>query len=70
MRAAEYCYRNYQDEQAYPRVIRHMAAGDSEGKWSESERRMVEHYRRYGHRELVGKSAAIASPSLNHSWPV
>ena len=59
MRAAEYCYRNYQDEQAYPRVIRHMAARDPESRWSESERRMVEHYRRYGHRELVGKSAAI-----------
>lgn len=59
MRAAEYCYRNYQDEQAYPRVIRHMEAMDAEGRWSESERRMVEHYRRYGHRELVGKSEAI-----------
>ena len=59
MRAAEYCYRNYQDEQAYPRVIRHIAAGAPDSKWSESERRMVEHYRRYGHRELVGKSAAI-----------
>ena len=59
MRAAEYCYRNYQDEQAYPRVIRHIAANDPESMWSDSERRMVEHYRRYGHRELVGKSAAI-----------
>ena len=57
--AAEYFYRNYQDEEAYPRVIRHIAAEDPESKWSESERRMVEHYRRYGHRELVGKSAAI-----------
>ena len=61
MRAAEYCYRNYQDEQAYPRVIRHLAAEDPESKWSESERRMIEHYRRYGHRELIGKSAAIAA---------
>ena len=50
MRAAEYCRRNYQDEQAYPRVIRHIAAEDPESKWSESERRMVGHYRRYGHR--------------------
>ena len=60
MRAAEYCYRNYQDEQAYPRVIRHLAAEDPESKWTESERRMIEHYRRYGHRELLGKSDAIA----------
>ncbi len=59
IKAAEYCYRNYQDEQAYPRVIRHIAAEDAEDRWSESERRMIEHYRRYGHRELVGKSAAI-----------
>ncbi|MBO4345985.1 MAG: sigma-54-dependent Fis family transcriptional regulator [Victivallales bacterium] len=60
MKASEYYYRNFQDEQAYPRVIRHIAAGDAESKWSEGERRMVENYRRYGHRELVGKSAAIA----------
>ena len=59
IQAAEYFYRNYQDEQAYPRVIRHIAAKDSEGKWSESERRMIEHYRRYGHRELQGKSDAV-----------
>ncbi|MBR4674319.1 MAG: sigma-54-dependent Fis family transcriptional regulator [Victivallales bacterium] len=59
MRAAEYCYRNYQDEQAYPRVIRHIEAKDAEDRWSESERLMIEHYRRYGHRELVGKSEAI-----------
>ena len=57
--AAEYFYRNYQDEEAYPRVIRHIAAEDPESKWLDSERRMVEHYRRYGHRELVGKSDAI-----------
>ena len=59
MKAAEYCYRNYQDEQAFPRVIRHIAAMDSLGKWSDSERRMVEHYRRYGNRELVGKSHSM-----------
>ena len=57
--AAEYFYRNYQDEEAYPRVIRHIAAEDPESKWLASERRMVELYRRYGHRELVGKSAVI-----------
>ena len=59
MKAAEYYYRNFQDELAYPRVIRHIAAGDSESKWSESEHRMVGNYRRYGHRELLGKSEAI-----------
>ena len=59
MRAAEYCYRNYQDEQAYPRVIRHIEAKDTESRWSDSERRMIEHFRRYGNRELIGKSEAI-----------
>ena len=61
MEAAEYCYRNYQDEQAYPRVIRHIAAKDPKSKWSDSESGMVDHYRRYGHRELVGKSEAIVN---------
>ena len=59
MKAAEYYYRNFQDEQAYPRVIRHIAAGDSESKWTESELRMVGNYRRYGHRELIGNSVSI-----------
>ena len=57
LEAADYCQRNYQDEQSVPRVIRHIAAKDSDNKWSESEKRMVDHYKRYGHRELVGKSA-------------
>ena len=71
MEAAEYCYRNYQDEQAYPRVIRHIAAEDAEAKWSESERRMIEHFRRYGHRELIGKSDAILKlqDSINRIAP-
>jgi len=59
MEAAEYCYRNYQDEQAYPRVIRHIAAKEAESKWTDGERRMLEHFRHYGHRELLGDSAAI-----------
>ena len=57
MDAAEYCYRNYQDEESYPQVIRHIAAKDAESKWSERERRIIEHFRRYGHRELIGNSA-------------
>ena len=59
LEASEYFYRNYQDEQAYPRAIRHIASQDAEEKWSDNERQMLEHYRRYGHRELVGKSDAI-----------
>ena len=60
LEAAEYFYRNYQDEEAYSRVIRHIACKDSEDKWSESEKLMIEHFRRYGHRELIGKSSAMS----------
>jgi len=58
--AAMYFYRNIQDEQAYPRVIRHIAANDTENKWTDAEHQMLEHYRKYGQRELVGKSKVIA----------
>ena len=57
--AAQYMYRNYQDETAYADAIRHLAGGDDESRWTEAEKRMVEHYQRYGGRELVGKSPAI-----------
>ena len=69
--AAEYFYRNYQDERAYPRVIRYIAAKDPESKWTPNERRMIEHYRRYGHRELAGKSDVIIKlqESINRIAP-
>ena len=57
--AAMYFYRNFQDEQAYPRVIRHIAATDAESQWTDAEHQMLEHYRKYGQRELVGKSKII-----------
>ncbi len=57
--AAGYFYRNYQDQEAYPAVIRHLAALDPESRWTDSERKMLAHYRRYGYREIIGKSAAI-----------
>ena len=57
--AAMYMYRNYQDEEAYSTAIRHIANGDDESLWSEAERGMVEHFLRFGSRELVGKSDAI-----------
>ena len=59
LESAEYFYRNYQNEQAYPQVIRHIANTDGENKWSDNERQMIEHYRRYGNRELIGKSTLI-----------
>ncbi len=59
LEAAEYFYRNYRNEQAYPQVIRHIAGKDGEDKWTENEKLMIEHYRRYGNRELIGKSGLI-----------
>ena len=54
--AAMFAYRNYQDEQAYAKAIRYLAGGVAEGEWDDEARRVVAHYRRYGGRELVGKS--------------
>lgn len=60
LEAAMYYYRNFQDDQAYPRAIRHIAANDTERQWTDAERQMLEHYRKYGQRELVGQSKVIA----------
>ena len=54
--AAMYFYRNFQDEKAYGIAIHHIAHNEPKSSWSSKEKQMVEHYRRYGHRELVGKS--------------
>ena len=57
--AAEYYFRYYQDRQMYSGLIRHLSAGDPKSRWSESERRMIERFCRYGHRPLIGESAPI-----------
>ena len=57
--ASMFVYRNYQDEDAYPRAIRRLAFGEGEDRWTPEEKRLVAHYRRYGHRELVGKSSVM-----------
>lgn len=59
LESAMYVYRNYQDEKAYGNAIRHIANSDPESKWSAAEKQMVEHYKRYGNRELVGNSKAV-----------
>ena len=56
LEAAMYFYRNFQDERAYGMAIYHIAHNEPESRWGNCERQMIEHYRRYGHRELVGKS--------------
>ena len=57
--AAMYFYRNFQDEKAYGIAIHHIANNEPESSWSSKEKQMVEYYRRYGHRELVGKSEVM-----------
>jgi len=59
LEAAMYSYRNYQDEKSYGDAIRHIAYLEPSNRWSESERQLVEHYKRYGNRELAGKSQAM-----------
>ena len=56
LEAAMYYYRNFQDEKAYGMAIYHIAHNESENRWGQNEKLMLEQYRRYGHRELVGKS--------------
>jgi transcriptional regulator with AAA-type ATPase domain len=57
--SAMYFYRNYQDMQPYELVIRHLAAGDNEAHWLSVEQQRINHYLRYGNRELVGKSEVV-----------
>ena len=59
LEAAMYFYRNFQDERAYGMAIYHIAHNEPESRWGSCEKQMIEHYRRYGHRELVGKSEVM-----------
>ena len=54
--AAMYAHRCYQDERPYETAIRYLAEGVAESAWSADAKRLVEHYRQYGNRELVGGS--------------
>ena len=56
--ASMYAYRNYQDEISYGAAIAHIANSDPEKSWTSAEHKLMEHYLRYGGRELAGKSAA------------
>ena len=56
--AAMYAYRNYQDEISYGVAIAHIANNDPEKNWGTVERQLMDHFKRYGGRELAGKSEA------------
>ena len=57
--AAMFAYRSYQDCESYARAIECLSRGLPEESWDQGLKRLVSHYRLYGHRELVGKSAAM-----------
>ncbi|MBR3924010.1 MAG: sigma 54-interacting transcriptional regulator, partial [Kiritimatiellae bacterium] len=59
--AAQFYYRNYQDEALYATIARYLASGVKPCAWEPSVRAAVEHYDRYGGRELVGKSREITT---------
>ena len=57
--AAQFHYRNYQDEALYATAARYLAGGVRPAAWDPEVRSAVEHYDRYGGRELLGKSREI-----------
>jgi transcriptional regulator with PAS, ATPase and Fis domain len=57
--ACYHYYRNFQDKEPCYRMIRHLAAGDSDKDWCEEERQIVTKYLRSGHREIGGTSEVI-----------
>ena len=59
--AAQFYYRNYQDEGLYATTARYLASGVKPCAWEPSVRAAVEHCDRYGGRELVGKSREITT---------
>ena len=58
--AAQFYYRNYQDEALYATAARYLANGVRPAAWEPDIRRAVEHYDRYGGRELLGKSREMS----------
>ena len=57
--AAMFAYRSYQDCDSYSLAIGCLARGVPETGWPPELKSLVRHYRRYGHRELVGNSATM-----------
>ncbi|MBQ3288712.1 MAG: sigma-54-dependent Fis family transcriptional regulator [Kiritimatiellae bacterium] len=57
--AAQFYYRNYQDELLYATTARYLANGVKPCAWEPSVKAAVEHYDRYGGRELRGKSRVM-----------
>lgn len=58
--AAQFYYRNYQDESLYAKAVRYLANGVRPAAWDGEVKDAIAHYERYGDRELIGKSAVVA----------
>jgi len=58
---AQFYYRNYQDESLYATAARYLANGVKPCAWNPDVKAAVDHYDRYGGRELLGKSQAIVT---------
>ena len=56
---AQFYHRNYQDETLYATTARYLANGVRPCAWEPDVRAAVEHYDRYGGRELLGKSRVM-----------
>ena len=57
--AAQYAYRNFQNEESYQRVVRYIASGIRPEAWEPETQTLLANYHRYGGRELAGKSEAM-----------
>lgn len=57
--ASMFSYRNYRDHDSYATAIKYIAGNVPEAKWSEDVNKLRAHFRRYGSRELTGKSDQI-----------
>ena len=54
--AAQFYYRNYQDEELYAKAVRYISNGVRPAAWDAATKDSIAHYERYGNRELIGKS--------------
>ena len=61
VQAAQFYYRNYQDESLYAKAVRYIATGVKPAAWDAETKDAVAHYDRYGGRELIGKSPVMTT---------
>ncbi len=61
IQAAQFYYRNYQDESLYAKAVRYLATGVRPVAWDAATKDAIAHYDRYGGRELIGKSPVMTT---------